>query len=71
MQRERFFREVRVGDVFCCTVTAVSVSGIWLQLLCYATNKNREIDQLRVKVGIYIYVDIVLFCFVEISTLSG
>lgn len=50
-QRDRFLEEVRLGDIFCCTVTAVQDMGIQVQVLCYATNRNREIDQLKIPVS--------------------
>ena len=50
-QRERFYDDVNMGDVFCCTVEAVNEMGLNLGLLCYACDKNREIEQLRIHVS--------------------
>lgn len=49
LQRDRFYDEVVIGDVFCCSVISVSdTSGLQLALLCYACKRSREIDQLKI-----------------------
>lgn len=49
-QRDRFYDEVKVGDVFCCSISSVTDSGMDVALLCYACRINREIDHLKVVV---------------------
>ena len=53
LQRDRFFEEVEIGDIFCCSVNSVSNSGLDLTLLCYACKRNRELDHLKVMVCNY------------------
>ena len=48
LQRDRFYDEVVIGDVFCCSVMSVSDTGLQLALLCYACKRSREIDQLKI-----------------------
>lgn len=52
LQRDRFFTEIVIGDVFCCSVLSVNDSGLDLVLLCYACKRSREIDQLKIMVSV-------------------
>lgn len=50
-QRDRFFDELDVGDVYCCTISSVAESGISMILLCHSYGKIREIEHLKISVS--------------------